>query len=202
VPELPFRLCLLLTRSLCRADPLEVVRLAVEGGVDCVQMREKEMSTAQRYHWGATLADLCRELQVPLIINDDVEVAMALGTEGVHLGQHDMPVLEARKLLGPDRWIGCSTHDLEQLDTAADFGADYAGFGPINPTGTKGYSRGLGDQALLQALLFARIPILAIGGIRPGNVARIPAQVGLAVSSAICAADDPRLVAIELAQVR
>jgi thiamine-phosphate pyrophosphorylase len=202
VPALPFRLCLLLTRSLCQADPLDVVRSAVEGGVDCVQLREKEMSTAERYHWGATLADLCHELKVPLIINDDVEVALALSAAGVHLGQDDMPVLEARKLFGPDRWIGCSTHDLEQLDTAADFGADYAGFGPINPTGTKGYSRGLGDQALLQALLFARIPILAIGGIRPGNVARIPAQVGLAVSSAICAADDPRLVAIELAQVR
>jgi len=191
-----------LTRELCRLDPLELVRAAVEGGVDCVQLREKDMSTSERYHWGATLLELCTELKVPLIINDDVEVAAALDAQGVHLGQDDLPILEARKLLRPGQWIGWSSHDLEQLDSAADLGADYAGFGPVHPTDTKGYRQGLGDQAIIQALLFARLPVVAIGGIRPQNVGRIPAAFGLAVSAAICAAEDPRTVAAALAAPR
>lgn len=193
-----FQLCLLLTRSLCRLDPLEVVRLAVAGGVDCVQLREKEMSTAERYAWGGQLLDLCLELRVPLIINDDVEVAAALGAAGVHLGQDDLPVAEARKLLTDPQWVGLSTHSLEQLDEAADQGADYAGFGPIHATGTKGYTQGLGAESLLGALIHARVPVLAIGGITPANAQLIPEQAGIAVSSAVCASEAPREIAAAL----
>jgi len=194
----PFQLCLLLTRSLCKNDPLQVVRDAVAGGVDCVQMREKEMSTAARHAWGLQLLDTCLELRVPLIINDDVEVAATIGATGVHLGQEDLPVHEARKLLRPEQWIGLSTHSLEQMEAAADQGVNYAGYGPIYPTGTKGYAQGLGPESLLNVIIHARVPIIAIGGITPANAERIPEQAGIAVSSVICAADRPREVAIAL----
>ena len=194
----PFQLCLLLTRDLCRIDPLAVVREAVAGGVDCVQLREKEIGTAGRHAWGLQLMDLCLELRVPLIVNDDVEVAAAIGARGVHLGQDDLPVHEARKLLKPEQWIGLSTHNLEQLDAAADQGVDYAGYGPIYPTGTKGYEYGLGPESVLNVLLHARVPVVAIGGIDTANAGRIPEQAALAVSSVICAAESPREVAAAL----
>lgn len=194
----PFQLCLLLTRSLCKNDPLQVVRDAVAGGVDCVQLREKEMGSAARHAWGVQLLDTCLELRVPLIINDDVEVAAAIGARGVHLGQDDLPVAEARKLLKPDQWVGLSTHSLDQLDAAADQGVDYAGYGPIYPTATKGYASGVGPESLLSVIIHARVPVVAIGGITPANAERIPEQAGLAVSSVICGADRPREVAAAL----
>jgi len=197
-PRPPFQLCLLLTRDLCRLDPLEVVREAVAGGVDCVQLREKELGTATRHAWGLQLMEQCLELRVPLVVNDDVEVAAALGARGVHLGQDDMPVQEARSLLRPEQWIGLSTHSLDQLDEAADLGVDYAGYGPIYPTGTKGYEHGLGPESVLRVLLHARVPVVAIGGITPARAGRIPEQAALAVSSVICAAESPREVAAAL----
>jgi thiamine-phosphate pyrophosphorylase len=194
----PFQLCLLLTRSLCKKDPLQVVREAVAGGVDCVQLREKEMSSAARHAWGLQLLDTCLELRVPLIVNDDVDVAATIGAAGVHLGQDDLPVHEARKLLRPEQWIGLSTHSLEQIDAAADAGVNYAGYGPIYPSATKGYPAGLGPESLLSVIIHARVPVIAIGGINPTNAERIPEQAGIAVSSAICAADSPREVAAAL----
>jgi len=195
IPTPPFRLCLLLTRELCANDPLTVLREAVAGGVDCVQLREKDMSTSERHAWGTELLEHCAKLRVPLIINDDIEVAAAIGARGVHLGQDDFPVHEARKLLRPGQWLGLSTHSVEQLDEAGDLGVDYAGFGPIHATSTKGYRTGLGAEALLGAMIYARVPVIAIGGIRPSNCMELPSHAGLAVSSVICTADDPRAVA-------
>ncbi len=195
MPPPPFRLCLLLTRALCRLDPLQVVEQAVRGGVDCVQLREKEMSRAERYAWGEELLQRCRRLEVPLIINDDLDVALALEAHGVHLGQDDLPPQAVRELLPSDRWIGWSTHNLQQLDDAADLGVDYAGYGPVYATATKGYASGLGVDALWQAAVLARVPLVAIGGIRPQNVGTFPPGIGVAVSSALCAAEDPAAVA-------
>ncbi len=195
-----FRLCLLLTRELCSRDPLEVLRESVAGGVDCVQIREKEMNSDQLYLWGCTVRDVCQELNVPLILNDDVEIAAALGVEGVHLGQEDMSVADARAILNEGQWIGISTHDLEQLDAAADSGADYAGFGPVFPTALKADIGCLPADATTQAAVMKRLPVVAIGGISPANMERIPSQLGLAVCTAICAADDPQAVAKGLSQ--
>ena len=116
--------------------------------------------------------------------------------EQVHLVRRILH--EARKLLKPEQWIGLSTHSLEQLDAAADQGVDYAGYGPIYPTGTKGYEHGLGPESVLNVLLHARVPVVAIGGISPANAGRIPEQAALAVSSVICAAESPREVAAAL----
>ncbi len=173
------------------------------GGADAVQLREKEETPAGRYAWGRRLQALCRRLGVPLIVNDDLEVAVALGAEGLHLGQEDLHPADARLLLGQERWIGWSTHDLEQAEEAAETGADYAGFGPVFATGTKaGAGRPRGPQALLAARAVARVPLLAIGGIRPGNAGLVPRGVGLAVSSALCAAEDPEAVARALCASR
>lgn len=198
VPRPPFRLCLLLTRALCLRPPLEVVRTAVAGGVDCVQLREKETSTAERLAWGRELLPVCREAGALLIVNDDVEVAAALDADGVHVGQDDLPVSDVRRLLPDGKLIGLSTHDVGQLEDAADLGVDYAGYGPVFATGTKGYTQGLGPESLLQALLVARVPLCAIGGITPANCGALPETVALAVSSALCAADEPDAVAAAL----
>ena len=164
------------------------MREAVSEGVDYVQLREKEMTSAEMYAWGKELKAVTDELGVPLVGNDSVEVAMALGARGVHLGQDDMHPDDARKLVGADFWIGLSTHDLEQMDEAAELEVDYAGFGPVFATETKGYSQGLGPAFLAAAVAIARVPMVAIGGIQPETVRFIPEQCGIAVSSAICCA--------------
>lgn len=194
VPPL-FHLCLLLTRELCKLKPIDVLEAAVAGGVDCVQIREKNMSSNELVRWGQEVQQHCRRLNVPLVINDNVEVAWALRADGVHLGQEDMDVETARRLLGAQVWIGLSTHDLEQADEAIEIGATYAGFGPIFATQTKGYTQGLGPEYLAAAMAIARLPLVALGGLSPANIWMIPEQAGIAVSSAICAAEDPQTAA-------
>lgn len=182
----PYRLCLLLTQELCRIDPLDTMRQAVAVGVDLIQVREKTMAASALYDWGAQVLALGRELQVPVLINDQVEVAHALDADGVHLGQDDLPAQAARDVLGPNKLIGLSTHDLDQIELAHDLPVDYLGFGPLFPTETKGYTTGLGPDALVTALAFSPKPLLAIGGITGENAWKIPSAAGIAVSSAIC----------------
>ena len=186
MPPPLFKLCLLLSKRLCTRDPLSVVRDSVLYGVDCVQLREKEMSSYEMFSWGKTLKNLTDELRIPLIINDNVEVAVALGAQGVHLGQGDMSPIDARSLVGDDFWIGLSTHNLAQVDEAKQLGVDYLGFGPLFSTTTKDYAEGLGVNLLSQALAMSTVPLVAIGGIGPENLSLIPAGCPIAVSSAIC----------------
>ena len=141
-----------------------------------------------------------------LLINDRVDVALALGgvengIAGVHLGQGDLPVELARRLLGPDALIGRSTHDFKQVVWADEEGADYVGFGPIFATTTKGYTNGLGGERAWIAKVATGLPLFAIGGIAPSNISEV-AEVGrAAVSSAILSAEDPQRIAEELARV-
>ena len=192
------RLCLLLTRELCRLDPLQVLREAVAGGVDSVQLREKEMSDAEYLDWAKLVKDECSQLRVPLIVNDRVRAAAEIEAAGVHLGQEDMSVADARGLLRPEQWIGLSTHSIDELEDAADQEADYVGFGPMFATALKPNLKRQSDDNITRAAIFSRVPVLAIGGITPENVELVPRRFGLAVSAAICAADDPRLVAQQL----
>ncbi len=175
-----------------------MLEAAVQGGVDCVQLREKQGSPDDLYMWGRRLHRECRRLQVPLVVNDLLELALTLDAEGVHLGQEDLHLDDAHRLVGGRMWVGLSTHDLEQLDEAAELKADYAGFGPVFATETKGYEQGLGPEHLAAALAIARVPVTAIGGITPANAWMIPAQAGIAVSSAIGLAEDPGAAAREL----
>lgn len=160
------------------------------------------MSTPELLDWARGVKQVTDEHGVQLVVNDDADVALALEGAGLHLGQTDLAIQDARALLGPKRLLGLSTHTLEQLDEAADLGADYAGFGPIFATTTKGYEQGLGPEHLAAALAIARLPVLAIGGIAPENIYLLPAQCGVAVSAALCRSADPRATAQLLAAER
>jgi thiamine-phosphate pyrophosphorylase len=192
------RLCLLFTRDLCREEPLTVLREAVAGGVDSVQLREKEMADDDFLAWARVVKEECDQLRVPMIINDRVDVAAELQTAGVHLGQDDLSIAEARKLLAPHQWIGLSTHSLDELEDAADQQADYAGFGPMFSTALKPHLRAQSADDVTRAAIFARLPVLAIGGITPDNVESVPRKFGLAVSAAICSANDSKTAAMRL----
>ena len=207
------RLLLLFSPELCGArDPLAVLE-AASSSVDVVQVRpkprERQPSTLapcearETYAWTARVLDLlaARGGGPVVTVDDRVDVALALasrGCAGVHLGQDDCPPAVARRLLGPEAWIGLSTHDLEQVALAEDEPVDYLGFGPVHATATKGYGRGLGPEAAWIASVGSARPLFAIGGIDATNVADL-ARVGrVAVGSAILAAADPGAAAREL----
>lgn len=186
-------LYLLFTPENCLADPWETLRAAIQGGVDLVQWRRKEQDQSGLER----CREICTARAVPLIINDDVEVATQLDLAGAHIGQDDMPADQARDLLGTQRWLGISTHTLDQLRVAEAAGADYLGFGPIYPTSTKGYREGLGDAALAAALAATDLPIFAIGGIDADNLSSLVSRgcPRIAVSGCILNAEDPELAA-------
>lgn len=196
-------------RDLCLGRPLlEVAARAVAGGVSVVQLREKHAPTREFVELGRALVALLAPRGVPLIINDRLDVALAIGAQGVHVGQSDMPVAEARALLGPGAILGLSIETMDQLREAEALPpgmVDYYGLSPIFQTPTKtdagpgwGLS-GLG-QARAEVDAGSRRPIVAIGGIGPHNAAsvlRCGAQ-GLAVVSAICSAPDPEAASRQL----
>lgn len=199
---------LLFTPALAGGDPLGVLAAALPF-VDVVQIRPKPEGAGsitparEALEWARRALDLARGVSPsPLFIVDDrVDVAAALwgeGLAGVHLGQEDTPPEVARELLGEGPLIGFSTHDLGQVARAGEQPVDYLGFGPVNPTATKGYERGLGGELAWVASVAAPGPVFPIGGIDGTNVDQL-AQVGrAAVGRAILAADDPGAVAAEL----
>jgi thiamine-phosphate pyrophosphorylase len=174
---------------------LEIVEAAVAGGVSAVQLREKELDTREFYEEGLKIRDFLRSCGVPLIINDRVDVALALDADGVHLGQSDMPVDVARRILGPDRVIGLSVEKLAQINDAALAHADYLGISPVFLTSTKpelDFSWGIDGIRMARSL--TDLPLIAIGSIKLENAADV-VRAGadcVAVVTAIVAADDPR----------
>lgn len=179
----------------------EVVRAAVAGGVTCVQLREKACGTREFLDEARAVKVVLQGTGVPLIINDRVDVALAVGAEGVHLGQQDMVMGDARRL-GPPGWIiGVSAESVEDAVRAEGEGADYVGVSPVFATPTKAdHAAPLGLDGLRRMRAAVKLPLVAIGGIHAGNareVVRAGAD-GLAVVSAIVAADDPRAAAAEL----
>jgi thiamine-phosphate pyrophosphorylase len=194
------RLCLLLTQSLCtQCDWREVLQQAIEHGVDCVQVREKDMDSGPLLdHIRDVIAQADRRASV--IVNDRPDLALLAEADGVHLGQTDLGVLEARKLLGSRMTIGVSTSNLDQAKQAKANGADYCGVGPMFPTTTKHKPDIAGPSYLHDFLAWDGLPHLAIGGITPNNIGEL-ADVGcrgVAVSSAICSAQNPGTVAAAL----
>jgi thiamine-phosphate pyrophosphorylase len=182
----------------------EVVRAAIGGGATVVQLRDPEAKTAALLERARALVALLRPAGIPLIINDRVDVALAARADGVHVGQLDMPVADARALLGPDRILGLSISTLAQLDRAELQFVDYLGVGPIFPTQTKPDARAPIFPSGLAAIVGrSDLPIVAIGGLNAGNAGeaiRAGAQ-GVAVVSAICAAPDPKRATRDLADV-
>lgn len=193
------QLYLLFTPELCRNAPFATLADALRGGVQLVQWRvaRRDIDGLRR------CLEVCAAHGVDVIVNNDVELAISEGARGAHVGTDDLPVARARALLGAGRWLGASTHDLQQVAAAARDGADHFGFGPCFPTTTKGYSRGLGPRALAAALAATPLPIYAIGGITVANLPALRA-VGctrIAVSSAILQAAEPYAAARELREL-
>lgn len=198
-------LYLVTDRGLAGDRPLEeVVLAAVEGGAGVVQLREKELATRAFVESARRLKALLEPRGIPLIVNDRVDVALAAGADGVHLGQEDMAYPDARALLGPDAIIGLSVETPEDVREAEGFDVDYLGVSPIFPTPTKTDTKGAwGLDGLAEVRRMSRHRLVAIGGLNATNAAdaiRAGADA-VAVVSAICAAADPRRAAEELAAV-
>lgn len=190
-------LYLLFTPSLCPRDPWDTLEAALRGGVDLVQWRtpgETDRDGAAR------CVEHCSAHDVPVVINDDVELAVELSAFGTHVGQGDTPPTEARRMLRDEQCLGVSTHSLEELDRALRDGADHVGFGPMFATTTKGYAEGQPEGALRQILARASVPVFPIGGITLGGLPRLRSEGTdrAAVSSAILTAADPQSAAAEI----
>jgi thiamine-phosphate pyrophosphorylase len=198
-------LYLVTDRGLCLGRPLaQVVEQAVLGGVTCVQIREKDLSTREFVAEAEQIQALLAPRGVPLIINDRVDVALAVGAAGVHLGQSDLPCEIARRLLGPTAIIGLSVETWDDVERAAHQPVDYLGVSPIFASPTKTDTKqpwGLPGLARVRA--FTRLPLVAIGGLNRGNVAQVLAAGadGIAVVSALCSAPDPAEAAAELCAI-
>lgn len=188
------RLHLVTDSALCGArDLLSVVEAAVSGGASCVQLREKTLETRAFLERARALKAMLAPLGVPLIVNDRLDVALACGADGVHVGQADMPPSVVRRLM-PAALIGLSIETLEQLHAGEREPVDYFGVSPVFATPTKhDAAPALGLAGLRAMRALTRRPLIAIGGIDAGNVAEVMAAGadGVAVVSALCAAPDP-----------
>ena len=200
--RIDYSLYLVTDRSLSRGrGTVEIVRAAVAGGVTCVQLREKSCGPREFIEEARALVAVLRDTGVPLIVNDRVDVALAAGANGVHLGQRDMALADARRL-GPPGWIiGISAESVEDAIRAEREGADYIGVSPVFATPTKtDTAPPLGLEGLRAIRAAVKIPLVAIGGIHAGNAREVirAGADGLAVVSAIASADSPQAAAAAL----
>ncbi len=197
----PFDLSLYLVtdRELSLGRPLEqIVAQAVNGGVTMVQLREKECSVLEFITIAKSIKQLLLPFGIPLIINDNVDVALAVEAEGLHIGQGDMPYSEARRLMGPDAIIGLSVENIEQAIEANQWDLDYIGISPVFLTDTKtDTASALGFEGIAQIKARCQHPAVAIGGINLSNTPQIikAGANGIAVVSAICSAINPTAAA-------
>jgi thiamine-phosphate pyrophosphorylase len=190
-------------RSLCLGRSLEsVVAQAAEGGCTMVQLREKDADTGEFVELARALHKLLKPLSIPLLINDRVDVALAAGVEGVHVGQSDMLPEDVRRIMGPDAIVGLSVDTEAELLDAQNRPVDYLGIGPVYPTQTKKDVKGSpwGPDGLRRAMGLSSIPLVAIGGVQRDNVRDVAGSgvAGIAVVSAICSAPSPAEAAREL----
>jgi thiamine-phosphate pyrophosphorylase len=178
-------------------DPEALLHAALGGGVDIVQLREKELGRDEIERSAQTFRRLCDTYSALFIVNDDPYLAQTCNADGVHLGQDDMPVEKARKILGPDMIIGLSTHSREQLAAGGSSAVDYVSVGPIWETPTKAGRPGVGLGLVEHAAANASHPFFAIGGIDPANAGEAVAAGArrLGVVRAIRDAEDPAAVA-------
>jgi len=180
---------------------LEVVEQALQGGVDAVQLREKDLCARELIALAGRLRTLCDRHGARLLINDRIDVALAVGAAGVHLPADSFAPSDARRLLGPQALIGVSTHSLAQAQTAQLDGADFIVCGPTFDTPSKrGFGPPLGLEALAQITRTVQLPVLAIGGITADRIAAVRAAgaPGVAVIGAVLEAADPQLAAAAL----
>lgn len=182
---------------------IDCVREALEGGVTLVQYRAKTASSAEMYAEALQLKALCDSFNVPLIINDRLDIAMAVGAAGVHLGQDDLPCAAARKLLGEDYIIGVSAHNPAEAKAALQSGADYLGCGAVFGTATKADVKKLGTDGLAAICKAKGLPVVGIGGVTADNYRKVRAAGadGAAIVSGILAQPDIRATVRAIAKV-
>ncbi len=190
--------------ALLGRDLLEVVAAAVADGASLVQLREKAAATREFVELARAVLAVTRPRGVPLLVNDRLDVALAAGADGVHVGQDDMHPADVRALLGPDALIGLSVTGEAETRAAAGLPVDYLGAGPVFATATKkdaGAPQGLAGLSRMVAL--AEVPVVAIGAITLANAASVLATgvAGLAVVSAVCSAADPAVAAAALRRI-
>ncbi|WP_066415804.1 thiamine phosphate synthase [Halorubrum aethiopicum] len=183
-----------------------IVADALAGGIDVVQLREKGTDARSRYHLGRRLRELTANADVPLIVNDRVDLAAAVDADGVHLGQSDLPVEVARERLGSDAIVGVSASTVAEATAAVDAGADYLGVGAVYGTDSKDVSGdrdGIGTERIAAVADAVDVPAVGIGGIDAGNAASVveAGAAGVAVVSAITAAEDPQAATESLREV-
>jgi thiamine-phosphate pyrophosphorylase len=183
-------ICFITDKSSCGLPLYETVFAVLKAGLLFIQYRQKEGTRREIYEEALKLRKLTRYFNATLIINDHADIALAVDADGVHLGQDDLPLAEARKLMG-EKIIGISTHDLQQAKDAETGGADYIGYGPVFETKTKdaGKPRGIDNLKLITQNV--RIPVIAIGGINVDNIGSVIAARAdaVALASGICSGD-------------
>ncbi len=178
----------------CRYSHVELAELAIAGGADTIQFRQKAGSTQEMIEIARQMQSICRAAGVTFLVNDRIDVAIAAGADGVHLGRSDFPIPLARKLLGPSAVIGGSAGTREEAVKCLEEGADYVGFGPVYATGSKDDAGAPSGLALLREIVTViDLPIIAIGGINSENTPDVLATgaYGIAVISDVCCREDP-----------
>lgn len=202
MPQPDFDLYLITDRKLTGGrDLLAVLEQALDGGVKAIQLREKDLSGKELFALAERLAKLCQRYQAKLFINDRVDVALAVGAAGVHLGETSMPVAEVRALLGAQRSIGVSTHSLAGAMKAQQEGADFVVFGPVFFTPSKaGYGAPQGLAELQKIVANISLAVYAIGGVKADNLMELKRAGcrGAALISAIMSAADSKQAAQEI----
>ena len=170
----------------------EQVEAALKGGVTCVQLREKELDETAFLQEAKELCALCRRYGVPFLVNDNVEIAIACGADGIHVGQEDLAAGEVRRRVGESMILGVSVHTVEEARQAVRDGADYLGLGAVFPTSTKTDVEQMPNETLRAICDAVDVPIVAIGGINRGNILRLAGSGvdGVALVSAIFSAED------------
>lgn len=192
-------LVLITDRSLCKLSFFDTVRLALKGGVRTVQLREKGLTTHKLYSLANELKGITLDFEANLIINDRVDIALAVEANGVHLGWQSLPFSIVRELLGTEKLIGVSTHNRKEALQAQDFGADYITFGPIYNTPSKvGLLEPTGPGEIQNLKREIKIPIIALGGINEDNIKDVldNGADGVAVISSIMSAENPERATI------
>ena len=182
---------------------LNIIEEAIKGGTTIVQLREKTASTKEFYDLALKVKEITSRYDVPLLINDRIDIALAVGSEGVHIGQDDMPADIAREIIGEDKILGVSASTVEEAKKAEIDSADYIGSGAVFPTATKDDADSVSEEELKEIVDSIDIPVVAIGGITIENAHTLKASgiAGFSVVSAIMSAEDPKEASEKLKEI-
>ncbi len=182
---------------------LNIIEEAIKGGTTIVQLREKDASTNEFYDLALKVKEITSKYGVPLLINDRIDIALAVDSEGVHIGQDDMPADIAREIIGEDKILGVSASTVEEAKKAEKDSADYIGSGAVFPTATKDDADSVSKEELKEIVDSIDIPVVAIGGITVENASTLKGSgiAGFSVVSAIMSAEDPKEASKKLKEI-